>query len=324
MWFFFRSKKKKTDRLDKFPKPLKEGDIIEVVSPAGRIRQGELDYAEKWCKKNGWQLKVNKEVFSEYFLGYHYAGDDELRAKQLQQAIDNPEVKAIWFARGGYGSVRIVDKVDFSKLKRNPKYLIGYSDITVFHNHLNNLKIPTIHGVTAKPLKTDVNPNTHNYLAKILKGEFPEYFVKKHKYNEKGQVKGTLVGGNLSMINSLLGSHSFINSRNPILFLEDWYENWYSVDRMLMSLKRAGFLKKIKGLILGSFTGMDEKEINPNYFFSHDPVTYDVIHGNVKDLKIPKLYGLSSGHINYNLPLIMGSEITLKVSEEGGVIRFLK
>ena len=301
------------------PPDLEKGDKIAIVAPAKRMLEGELSEAIQLIEDWGFEAVLGKNIYKQYDLGYLYAGTDNERASDFQWAIDDPEIKAIWCARGGYGSVKIIDQLNFDAFKTNPKWVIGYSDITVFHNHINRLGFQTIHGVTAKKL-ADVEYHLDSYpsLYLALTGENINYSIpSSNPYNKIGEVKGELIGGNLSIVYSLLGSESAINPKGKILFLEDWFENWYAVDRMLMNLKRNGVFDQISGLLLGSFTHMDtELENNENYNHSYDPKTYDVIHELTKTLNIPIGYEFPAGHTGYNLSLKMGEVFRLKVDSK--------
>ena len=307
------------------PSYLQKGDKIAIVAPAKRMLAGELDEAIALIKQWGFEPVLGKNIYNVYDLGYLYAGTDEERATDFQWAINNPEIKAIWCARGGYGCVKIIDQLDFSAFNQNPKWIIGYSDITVFHNHLNTLGYQTIHGVTAKKLaNVDYHKDSYPSLYHTLIGEQLTYQIENHPFNKEGEVKGELIGGNLSMIYSLLGSPSTIQPLNKILFLEDWFENWYAVDRMLMNLKRNGIFDQISGLILGSFTHMDTEEENgENYNHPYDPKTYEVINEIVKDYNIPIAYQFPAGHTGYNLSLKMGSQVHLKVNSNSVTLSFI-
>ncbi|MBF0597622.1 S66 peptidase family protein [Faecalibacter rhinopitheci] len=298
------------------PAYLQKGDKIAIVAPAKRMIEGELEEAINLIQEWGFEVTLGKNIYKEYNLGYLYAGTDEERAEDFQWALDDPSIKAIWCARGGYGCVKIIDKLDFSTFKQNPKWIIGYSDITVFHNHINQLGFQTIHGVTAKKLVgVDYHENSYLSLYKTLVGEKINYTIPTtHLFNKVGEAEGELVGGNLSIIYSLLGSISAINPKGKILFIEDWFENWYAVDRMLMNLKRNGIFDQINGLILGSFTHMDtEEENSQNYYHPYDPNTYNVIQELTKTLNIPIGYEFPAGHTGYNLSLKMGDKVHLKV-----------
>jgi len=307
------------------PSYLVKGDKIAIVAPAKRMLEGELNEAIDLIKQWGFVPELGKNLYKVYDLGYLYAGTDEERTADFQWALNSPEIKAIWCARGGYGCVKIIDKLDFSLFKQNPKWIIGYSDITVFHNHLNSLGYQTIHGVTAKKLaNVEYHKDSYTSLYQTLIGEQLTYQIENHPYNLEGEVKGELIGGNLSMIYSLLGSASTLKPQNKILFLEEWFENWYAVDRMLMNLKRNGIFDQINGLILGSFTHMDtEDENGENYNHPYDPKTYEVINEIVKDYNIPIAYQFPAGHTGHNLSLKMGSQVHLKVNSNSVTLSFI-
>ena len=297
------------------PPYLQQGDKIALVAPAKRILEGELDEAIALIKSWGFVPVLGENIYKQYDLGYAYAGTDTERAEDFQWALDNSEIKAIWCARGGYGCVKIIDQLDFTNFLSNPKWIIGYSDITVFHNHINKMGVQTLHGVTAKRL-VDVIYHEDSYASvyKALIGDSIEYTIPNHPLNRLGEAEGNLIGGNLSMIYSLLGSTSEIDAQDKILFLEDWYENWYAVDRMLMNLKRNGIFDQIEGLILGSFTRMDTEEENlENYMNPYDPKTYEIIQVITKEYQIPICYGFPAGHTGHNLALKMGDKVRLKV-----------
>lgn len=303
---------------------LKSNSSIAIAAPAGRIFLQDLDFAIHWVEQNGWNAVYSKEIFKAHDFGYHYAGNAEHRKNQLQTYLDDENIDAIWFARGGYGSVQIIDDLDFSSLKKNPKWLIGYSDITVFHNHLNNLGIPTLHAVTAKQLNATYSGETYTSLLNVLRGETLNHEIAPYWLNIKGKARGKLVGGNLSIIYSLLGSDSFIQGEDLILFIEDWQENWYHLDRMLMAIKRSGLLSRIRGLVVGSFTKMDIKDENQNYEQAFDEASNQIIHSFVKDLNIPVAFQFPSGHIGDNRALILGCDVILDVSEKKSMLKFFK
>ena len=307
------------------PDFLKEGDKIAIVAPAKRMLKGELDEAIELIKS--WKLVpvLGKNIYEEFDFGYRYAGTDEIRAEDFQWALDDASIKAIWCARGGYGSVKIIDELDITLFKKSPKWIIGYSDITVFHNHFNRLGYQTIHGVTAKKLaNTDYHPTSYQSIYDTLFGKEIQYEIESHPYNQLGEVEGELVGGNLSIVYSLLGSESAIeNPSDKILFLEDWFENWYAVDRMLMNLKRNKILNEVKGIILGSFTHMDTEEENATYYNdSFDPKTYEVINSFTKDLGIPVAFGFPAGHTGHNVALKMGVNVSLNVTSNNVTLQY--
>lgn len=300
----------------KQPNHLMAGDKIAIVAPAKRILYGELDEGIALIKEWGFEPILSPNMYKEHNFGYAYAGTDEERLSDFQWALDHSEIKAIWCARGGYGSVKIIDDLDFTAFLANPKWIIGYSDITVFHAHLSRLGIQSLHGVTLKKLAAvDYHADSYGSMYKGLTGNEMEYQLASHSLNNIGLATGELIGGNLSMICSLVGSSSAIDVQGKILVLEDWFENWYAVDRMLMNLKRNGFFDKISGLILGSFTHMDtENENLAHYNHPFDPMTYSIIHTFTQHLKVPVAFQFPCGHIGHHLTLKMGAKVHLNVS----------
>lgn len=298
------------------PEPLHNGSRIAIVAPAGRIFEHELEFALNWIDQNNWVAVYSEELFREHNFGYFYAGQDEHRLYLFQEALNNEEIDAIWFARGGYGSVRLLDQLDFSKFLQKPKWLIGYSDITVFHNHLNNLGIPTLHAVTAKQLNAEYSEETYATLEAVLKGENLSYRLPVSANDIPGKAEGKLVGGNVSMIYSLLGSDTFIKGNDLILFIEDWQENWYHLDRMLMALKRSGLFARVKGVIAGSFTKMDTREENKMYDAPFDEVSNQIILSFFENSGIPVAFNFPAGHIGDNRALIFGITVKLEIEDK--------
>ncbi len=298
------------------PDFLKPNDKVAIVAPSGRVFKEELQENIDFLISLGLVPVLAEHLFDDFYNGYHFAGTVQSRIRDFQWALDHDEIKAIWCARGGYGAVHLIDQLDWEKFIQKPKWLIGYSDITVFHNHLNNWDIPTLHGLTIKKLNTTYHPETFSSLKKVLFGEELSYEISAHSLNKTGNVRGKLVGGNLSLIYSLTGSLSALQGDNLILFIEDWNENWYHLDRMMMNLKRSGLLGRIKGLIVGSFTRMDVEDENPDFHSEFDPTSYQIIHQFMENYQIPVCFGFPAGHIGDNRALILGREVELKISVE--------
>lgn len=300
----------------KKPSDLKTGDKIVIVAPAKRILKGELEEGITLIKAWGFEPILSPNMYKTHHFGYAYAGTDSERIDDFQWAVDHPEAKAIWCARGGYGSVKIIDHIDFSNFVNHPKWIIGYSDITVFHAQLNHLRIQSLHAVTLKKLaNVSYHEDSYESLRLSLIGEPINYQISAHPLNRTGVAEGELIGGNLSMIYSLLGSETSFNPKGKILFIEDWCENWYAIDRMLMNLKRNGYFNQIAGLILGSFTHIDtEEENSTDYNHPFDPMTYTIIDQFTEHLSVPVAFQFPSGHIGHNLCLKMGEKVILNVS----------
>ena len=299
------------------PPYLQKGDTIAIVAPAGILKNRKhiIDKAKALAESWGLKVVYGKHMFNQ---NHHFAGTDAERCEDFQDALDNPNIKAIWSARGGYGSVRILDQLDFTKFKDNPKWVIGYSDITAFHNHVHNLGIETIHGMmgTSMQDKPEDIPETIETLRKALFGEDLIYSIPSSKDNRVGQVSGELVGGNIAILTSMLGSDSQISTDGKILFIEEIGEYKYSIDRMLQSIKRAGYFTKVKGVIVGDMSKV-KKNTTP-WGSSIEQLILDVLP---KD--IPVLFDFPAGHEPDNRALIMGREVELNINKnQSSVVKF--
>lgn len=289
------------------PPYLKKGDKVAVLCPASHIK---VDLTPAYTTLNEWGLDV--EVAPSTYAQYNqFAGDDELRTQDLQQALDNPDIKAIIAGRGGYGSVRIIDQLDFSAFKKNPKWLVGFSDITVIHSHIQRqFKTPTIHGQMVKSF-LEATPESLNSLKQALFGQSADiHYSAPNIHNRCGSTKGILTGGNLAILQSILASPSDVNYDGKILFLEDVGESYYNIDRMLWTLKRAKKLDKLKGLIIGGFTSL--KDSTPSFGQTVEEIIYD----KIREFDYPVAFNCPAGHINDNRALIFGKEIELNITTE--------
>ena len=295
------------------PPSLKKGDAIGLVAPARKISEQQLNKAIAIIEKRGYKVVKGKYLFASE---NQFAGNDVQRADDLQQMLENPKVKAVFAVRGGYGSVRIVDKIDFHPLLKNPKWLAGYSDFTVFHNQLINIGILSLHATM--PLNfADNTPEALDSLFETLEGEKPHYQFASHPLNRKGKAGGMLVGGNLSVLYSLMGSRSFPNPAGKVLFLEDLDEYLYHIDRMMMALKRAGVLKNLAGLLVGGMTKMNDNTV------PFGKTAEEIIRESVEEYSFPVAFGFAAGHFADNRTLIMGAEMCLEVGDILSGIDFL-
>lgn len=285
------------------PPFLKKGDKIGIVASARKIGRAEFEPSLEIIRSNGFDVVYSTNIFSE---DYQFAGSDKIRTKELQQMLDDSSVKAIFFARGGYGSIRIIDKLDFSSFTSSPKWLIGYSDITVFHSHVvRNFGIQTLHA--SMPVNFQENTKLAlNSLFDVLYGRLPQYEFKSHPINKTGNTEGLLTGGNLSVLYSLLGSNSFPQTEGKILFLEDIDEYLYHIDRMIMGLKRAGVLSNLAGLVVGGMTDMNDNTI------PFGKTAEEIIRENVDEFDYPVYFGFPAGHIADNRALIMGRNVLIE------------
>ncbi|OAB80393.1 S66 peptidase family protein [Cochleicola gelatinilyticus] len=291
----------------KTPPFLKKGATIALISTARKITKKELEPALQVLAS--WELHVvlGKSIGA---AAAQFAGDDEVRANDLQTMLDDPNIDAIWFARGGYGTVRIIDALDFSAFRKNPKWLIGYSDITVLHSHVHNFGIETLHA--QMPLELEAKSEaTRQSIFKVLFGRDYRINVSSESAvdNRNGNATGQLIGGNLSLLYSLVGSVSDIDTRGKILFIEDLDEMLYHVDRMMMNLKRSGKLEHLAGLIVGGMSDMSDNTI------PFGKTANQIIHDAVKTYDFPVCYDFPAGHIQDNRALVMGRTVTLTVTD---------
>lgn len=290
----------------KTPPYLKKGDKVAIVCPAGYIKPN-ISQAYAILESWGLEVVVAPSVTAQK---NQFAGDDELRAVDLQQALDDKEIKAIIAGRGGYGTVRIIDQLNFTKFKKNPKWLVGFSDITVLHSHIQRqFGIPTIHGQMAKSF-LDASPESLLSLKKALFGKKSDLKYRFSDFpNRSGEAEAILVGGNLAILHSTIGSPSDIKYDNKILFIEDVGEAHYNIDRMLWTLKRAKKLDKLKGLIVGGFTDMRDSSA------SFGQSIEEIILDKVQEYDFPIAFGCPVGHIADNRALILGQQIKLSVQK---------
>lgn len=278
---------------------------IAIVAPARKVTPQEMEYALKWLQTMGFEAVYDERLFASHHI---FAGDDGYRASILQEYLDNPEIDAIWMARGGYGSVRIIDSIDFSAFMRKPKPIVGFSDITVFHGKLSRLGVSSIHG--PMPFYFDhKTPEAQQSLYDVLRGNPIRYEWPSHPLDRMGEVTGEIVGGNLSVLYGLIGSDSFPDTQGKLLFIEEVDEYIYHIDRMMHALKRAGKLNGLKGLMVGHLT-----QIHDN----HEPFgmsVEEVIADAVKDDGFPVCFGVPSGHDDDNRALVFGKESNLRVDD---------
>lgn len=302
------------------PAYLKVGDTIAIVAPAGILkgRKATIEKAEKLAESWGLKVVVGKNVFNQ---NNHFAGTDSERCQDFQDALDNPNIKAIWAARGGYGSVRILDMLDFSTFKKHPKWIIGYSDITAFHNHVHNLGFETIHGMMATSLeqKPEEIIKTIASFKSALFGENVTYKITSSKYNrflKSKIIEGQLIGGNLAILTSMLGSKSQLNTKGKILFIEEIGEYKYSIDRMLQSLKRAGYFTKVHAVIVGDMSSI--KKNSTKWGSSIEQLILEVVPAD-----IPVLFNFPAGHEADNRAMIFGRNIKLTLDNAQYSVKFV-
>jgi len=289
------------------------GDTIGIVSTARKITSLELQPLISLIESWGLTYVLGATIDTE---SNQYAGDDETRVLDFQTMLDNPEVKAIWCARGGYGTVRIIDRLDFSTFIKNPKWIIGYSDVTVLHAHIDGFGIETLHANMAIDINTKTE-DTRSSIKKVLFGkDYKITLVSESSLNRSGDGNGQLIGGNLSILYSLIGSSSELITKGKILFIEDLDEMRYHIDRMMQSLKRSGALENIKGLIVGGMNDMKDNTI------PFGKTAEEIVFEAVLEYNYPVCFDFPAGHIKDNRALILGREIQLKIEKNKVTLRF--
>ena len=292
------------------PKYLSAGDKIGVVATAKKVNKENTLKGIEILKKWGLKVKIGRHVFHSF---HQFAGTDEQRAEDLQKMINNPDIKAIFMVRGGYGSTRIIDQINFHSLNTNPKWICGFSDITAFHLHLFKLGITSIHSPMPSFFHTLSEKSLHRFKDLIF-GKKPQYNIKNHKLNRPGVATGKLTGGNLSIICHTIGTKSEIDTSDQILFIEDIGEQLYNLDRMIVQLKRAGYLKNLAGLIVGQFSDMKDNEDE----FGYD--ANEIIYSHTKDYDYPIGFNFPIGHTSENYAIPVGIEAKLIVDQKGSTL----
>jgi len=294
----------------KTPPYLQPGDTIGIVCPAGYMSLEKAAECIRVLREEwGYNVKIGKTLGGASTT--YFSGTDEERLIDLQRMLDDDEVKAILCGRGGYGTGRIIEQLDFKKFKKNPKWIIGFSDITVLHSHLySNYYIASLHAPMAAAFNEAGYINRYvQSLRSALQGTWARYTCEPHPFNRAGEAIGELVGGNLSLIAHLVGSDSDIKTKGRILFLEDIGEYSYNIDRMMYQLKRSGKLKNLAGLIIGGFTDMKDTE-RP---FGKD--VYEIIRDIIEEYNYPVCFGFPVSHEKENYALKIGAGYKLKITK---------
>ncbi len=297
----------------KKPEPLQKGDTVALVCTARKNIENNLAPAIALLESWGLKAVLGKTVGLDF---NQLAGTDAERAADFQSQLDNPAVKAIWCIRGGYGTVRMIDFVDFTSFCKNPKWIVGFSDVTVLHSRLANLGVASLHA-TMPVVLHNATLATKTSLQQVLFGKKISYSIHANNYNKKGEAAGELVGGNLSVLYSLLGSKDQLNLDKKILFIEDLDEYLYHIDRMLIGLERAGFFKNLNGLIVGGMSDMRDNTIS--WGFDATQIICNVL----EKYNFPIAFDFPAGHINDNRALIFGSKVTFSVNDEQTILNFI-
>ena len=300
------------------PPYLRKGDKIAIVSPSKKVTLAELDPAIRTFEEWGLDVVAASHLFSSH---HQYAGTDDERACDFQALIDNDSVKAIISSRGGYGASRIIDHIDFSRFRKYPKWMVGFSDFTTFHSHIHqNFNVETIHSIMPVNFPvTDENADKNLSVVSLKKALFGKpliYEVPTGVFSRPGSTEGMLTGGNLSILCSLNGTPSEIDTRGKFLFIEDLDEYLYHVDRMMINMKRSGKLAGLAGLIVGSFTEMHDNEV------PFGRTAEEIIWDAVEEYDYPVCMGFPAGHQDLNLAMILGREVKYTVTEGKARLEF--
>ncbi|KAA9041411.1 LD-carboxypeptidase [Ginsengibacter hankyongi] len=303
------------NKISKIPPYLKPGDVIGITCPSGYISFEEIQPAIDKLKEWGFQVRIGHTVGTRDFS---FAGNDEYRVEDFQNIIDDDSVKAVLLGRGGYGAVRIIDAIDFKKFAKHPKWIIGFSDATVFHSHINkNFGIATIHSKMCNSFPSDWSSATPGQIdsidsiRKCLTGENIQYPVAVNTFNKTGAAEGILVGGNLSILQNLAATRSDINTDDKILLIEEVDEYLYSIDRMLCNLQRSGKLQNLKALIAGGFNNIKPDDPSDNF----GKTVYEIILEKVKEYNYPVCFDFPVGHQRENYAVKCGVKYRLNVSD---------
>ncbi|MDP1801379.1 MAG: LD-carboxypeptidase [Bacteroidota bacterium] len=286
------------------PPYLKKGDTILIIATARARSKEAIQPAIDIIKNWGLKVELGPNVFKVH---HQFAGTDEQRINDLQWAIDHKSAKAVLISGGGYGTLRVVDHVNFKPLLKSPKWFVGYSDTTIIHNRLYHLKMAAIHGTMAFQFAKDEEAT--NSIKQLLFGEQVKYAIAKNKYNRPGKAEAEIVGGNLSLLYALSGSVDDVSGKNKILFIEDLDEQLYHVDRMMLQLKRSGKLKHLKGLIVGGMSDMKDNAI------PFGKTAEEIVLDAVKEYDYPVCFNFPAGHIEKNMALYLGKKAKLEVTK---------
>ena len=310
---------KKQDITLKQPPYLQAGDTVAIVAPSGILknRTGEVQQAQKLLKGWGLHSVIGDHVFNK---SNHFAGTDDERCEDFQKALDDPKISAIWCARGGYGTVRILDKLDWSNFKENPKWIIGFSDITAIHNDIHNIGVESIHAMMCNSLQDNLSSieATVSTFKNAIFGNSLSYTLNRSDYNKAGNSSGQLVGGNLTMLHTMLGSKSSIDVSGKILFIEEIGEYKYHIDRMLQSMKRAGYFDDCKGVIVGQMTKL--RKNTTLWGTSIEQLILDAL----ADYDFPIAFNMPAGHEKDNRAMIFGRTVQLQVENGQSLVVFNK
>ncbi len=295
------------------PPYLKSGDLVAVVATARVVNTQQINFALDLLSSWGLKVQQGAHLFDEDQL---FAGSDQHRFEDLQEALNNPSIKAIFCARGGYGTTRILDRINWDIFKQQPKWICGFSDVTALLTQVLSLKIACIHGPMPQLFQKGESSGDPDFLKQIMFGAVnPAITAEAHPDNAWGRASGVLIGGNLSILAHLMGSSTTLDTNHKILFLEEVDEYQYAIDRMMVQLKRAGLLQRLSGLIVGHLTKVKTGDLKFD-----KPIEGVIRHHMPPD--IPVAFGFPCGHEHPNKALLLGKKVELEVTEKGSSLSF--
>jgi len=298
------------------PPYLKPGDLVSIAAPARWVDPEDIKNFLSLLEQEGLKT-ITGTIFTRH---HQYAGRDKDRLDDLQKMLDHPEIKAIFCARGGYGTLRLLEKIDLKGFAEHPKWVVGFSDITALHAYLQmRIGVASLHAAMPFTLK-DVIDSKHpavESLFGILKGEFPSYNVPAHSLNRKGKSSGILLGGNLSLLYSLTGTLFQFPTQGAILFLEEVDEYLYHIDRMMQNLKLAGMLENLSGLVVGGLTDMHDNEVP----FGKNAA--EIIREAVEEYDFPVCFDFPAGHVEGNMAMALGRQVSFEVNDDGSQLVYI-
>lgn len=294
------------------PAYLKKGDMVAIIATARKINKDEIEPAIRFLESNGLHVLLGEHLFK---VENQFAGSDLDRSSDLQWALNHQDINAIIIARGGYGTLKLLETIDFTAFKNNPKWVVGYSDVTVLHSAIHQLGIASLHATM--PINFSKNKEATKSLIDALFGEYQAINFEPHFLNKEGEASGGLVGGNLSLLYALSGTPYDIDTTDKILFIEDLDEYLYHLDRMMMQLKLSGKLKKLKALIIGGMTDMKDNAI------PFGKIEEDIILDAVKEYDYPVCFDFPAGHVDKNLALYFGKDAKLIIESNKVSLTFL-
>ncbi|MGZ3883217.1 MAG: S66 peptidase family protein [Bacteroidia bacterium] len=297
--------------MKRLPPALQKGDCVAIVASARKTTAAEMEPASEILKNWGLIVKHAPHLFSAH---HQFGGTDEERTADMQWALDDDNIKAVFMARGGYGILRIIDHINFEKFKAKPKWIAGYSDVTILHNQLLNLGIASVHGTMCFQFTKDAEATES--LRKILFGEELSYETEPFELNRYGKASGELVGGNLSLLYALSGTPTDHDPSGKILFIEDLDEQLYHIDRMILQLKRSGKLKQLKGLIVGGMSDMKDNKV------PFGKTAEEIIFDAVREYEYPVCFQFPAGHIPNNHAFCVGRDVEMTVAENGAKVNY--